>query len=81
MCDVLSVLLGWFRAASGGNTVTGVAVCHVWGNSVLCCCCMSPLQFHILREKGTEPPGSGQYNKHYEKGVYKCAGCGSPLYK
>lgn len=42
---------------------------------------MSRLQFHILREKGTEPPGSGIYNKHYEKGVYKCAGCGAPLYK
>lgn len=42
---------------------------------------LSAQQYHILREKGTEPPGSGQYNKHYEKGVYKCAGCGTPLYK
>jgi peptide-methionine (R)-S-oxide reductase len=39
------------------------------------------LQFHVLREKGTEPPGSGKYDKFYEKGVYKCAGCGSVLYK
>jgi hypothetical protein len=38
-------------------------------------------QYHILREKGTEPPGSGKYNKFYEEGVYKCAGCGQPLYK
>jgi len=42
---------------------------------------LSAQEYHILREKGTEPPGSGQYNKFYEKGVYKCAGCGSPLYK
>jgi len=42
---------------------------------------LSAQEYHILREKGTEPPGSGQYNKHYEKGVYKCAGCGTPLYK
>jgi peptide-methionine (R)-S-oxide reductase len=38
-------------------------------------------QYHILREKGTEPPGSGKYNKFYEEGIYKCAGCGQPLYK
>ena len=37
-------------------------------------------KYNILREKGTERAGSGQYNKHYEAGVYKCAGCGEPLY-
>ncbi|KAL2203139.1 SelR-domain-containing protein [Sarocladium strictum] len=39
-------------------------------------------QFRILREKGTEPPGSGKYDKHYpSEGVYACAGCSAPLYK
>ncbi|KAF7526676.1 hypothetical protein G7054_g10711 [Neopestalotiopsis clavispora] len=39
-------------------------------------------QFRILREKGTEPPGSGKYDKFYsESGVYTCAGCNAPLYK
>ncbi|KAK6222739.1 Peptide methionine sulfoxide reductase B5 [Pestalotiopsis sp. IQ-011] len=39
-------------------------------------------QFRILREKGTEPPGSGKYDKFYsESGVYTCAGCEAPLYK
>ncbi|GJP70238.1 hypothetical protein CLOP_g1203 [Closterium sp. NIES-67] len=42
---------------------------------------LSPEQFRILRMKGTEYPGTGQYNKHYEEGVYGCAGCGTPLYK
>ncbi|KAK0532991.1 Peptide methionine sulfoxide reductase B5 [Tilletia horrida] len=42
---------------------------------------LSPEQFRILREKGTERPGTGEYNKFYEKGVYGCAGCGNPLYK
>eukprot|EP01111_Echinosteliopsis_oligospora_P003593 TRINITY_DN1563_c0_g1_i1.p2 TRINITY_DN1563_c0_g1~~TRINITY_DN1563_c0_g1_i1.p2 ORF type:complete len:152 (-),score=45.78 TRINITY_DN1563_c0_g1_i1:87-542(-) len=37
-------------------------------------------QFRILREKGTEMSGSGEYNKHKEPGVYKCAGCEAPLY-
>ena len=39
------------------------------------------LQFRILREKGTEAPGTGEYNKHSAQGVYTCAGCGAPLYK
>ncbi|KAK4201073.1 Mss4-like protein [Triangularia verruculosa] len=39
-------------------------------------------QFRILREKGTEPPGSGKFDKHYPSaGVYTCAGCHAPLYK
>lgn len=38
-------------------------------------------QFRILRQKGTEPPGSGEFDKHYpDQGVYTCAGCGTPLY-
>ncbi|CAM8923958.1 unnamed protein product [Rhodiola kirilowii] len=42
---------------------------------------LSPEQFRILRQKGTEYPGTGKYNKFYEDGVYKCAGCETPLYK
>ncbi|KAL5701591.1 peptide-methionine (R)-S-oxide reductase [Ranunculus cassubicifolius] len=42
---------------------------------------LSPEQFRILRQKGTERPGTGEYNKHYDDGIYKCAGCDAPLYK
>ncbi|KAI7730405.1 hypothetical protein M8C21_025350 [Ambrosia artemisiifolia] len=42
---------------------------------------LSPDQFRILRQKGTEYPGTGLYDKFYEEGVYSCAGCGTPLYK
>ncbi|KAL6517565.1 Peptide methionine sulfoxide reductase B2, chloroplastic [Orobanche minor] len=42
---------------------------------------LSPEQFRILRQKGTEYPGTGEYNKLSEEGVYKCAGCATPLYK
>ncbi|KAL3896893.1 MAG: hypothetical protein SGCHY_003778 [Lobulomycetales sp.] len=42
---------------------------------------LSREQFRILREKGTEAPGSGKYNKHYPSvGVYCCAACNTPLY-
>lgn len=38
-------------------------------------------EYRILRQKDTEYPGTGKYNKHYEEGVYKCAGCGQELYE
>jgi peptide-methionine (R)-S-oxide reductase len=38
-------------------------------------------QFRVLRQKGTEMAGTGEYNKHKEDGVYECVGCGAPLYK
>ena len=41
---------------------------------------LTPEQYYILREKGTERPGTGKYNLHFEKGVYKCAGCGYELF-
>lgn len=37
-------------------------------------------QYRILREKGTEPAFTGKYWDHHEKGIYKCVGCGSPLF-
>ncbi|CAI0466471.1 unnamed protein product [Linum tenue] len=42
---------------------------------------LSPEQFRILREKGTELKFTGEYDKFFDEGVYKCAGCGTPLYK
>ncbi|KAL6690061.1 putative methionine-R-sulfoxide reductase SelR [Trichoderma pleuroticola] len=43
---------------------------------------LNPTQFRILREKGTEAPGTGEFDKHYPKdGVYTCAACDAPLYK
>ncbi|KAF9515096.1 hypothetical protein BS47DRAFT_1372101 [Hydnum rufescens UP504] len=42
---------------------------------------LSPDQFRILRQKGTERAGTGKYDPHYEEGVYTCAACETPLYK
>jgi len=43
---------------------------------------LSKEQFRILREKGTEAPFTGKYDKHLpDTGVYTCAGCDAPLYK
>jgi len=37
-------------------------------------------QFHILRQKGTEPPFSGKLLLNKTSGVYKCAACGAKLF-
>lgn len=42
---------------------------------------LTPEQFHVLREKGTEQATTGIYNNHHEHGVYLCAGCGLDLYR
>lgn len=42
---------------------------------------LSAQEYQILRQKGTEPAGSGTYNKFSEPGEYKCAGCGTVLYE
>lgn len=41
---------------------------------------LTPEQYHILREKGTEGPGTGALYHHTEAGTYVCAGCGAELF-
>ena len=41
---------------------------------------LSPEQYYVLREKGTDRPGDGGYTKHFEKGTYHCAACDAQLF-
>lgn len=42
---------------------------------------LTPVQFNILRQKGTERPYTGEYDNHFEEGVYHCAGCKAALFR
>lgn len=41
---------------------------------------LTPEEYYILREKGTERPFSGKYNDFFEEGSYVCAACGNKLF-
>ncbi len=42
---------------------------------------LTPEQYHIMREHGTERPGSCALNYEKRAGTFSCAGCGQPLFK
>lgn len=41
---------------------------------------LTPEQYYVLRQKGTERPWTGEYNMTKQNGMYHCAGCGAELF-
>jgi peptide-methionine (R)-S-oxide reductase len=41
---------------------------------------LTPAQYEVLRQSGTEPPFSGEYTFTKDDGMYRCAACGAPLF-
>jgi peptide methionine sulfoxide reductase msrA/msrB len=42
---------------------------------------LTPKEKHILKDKGTETPFTGEYNEHFEAGIFICRACENPLYE
>ncbi len=43
--------------------------------------CLTPEQYRVLRQKGTEAAFTGKYYSHHEDGIYRCAACGNDLFR
>jgi peptide-methionine (R)-S-oxide reductase len=41
---------------------------------------LTPDEYHVLREHGTERPGTSPLNREKRRGTFRCAGCGQPLF-
>ena len=41
---------------------------------------LTPLQYSVLRQKGTERPFTGEYDKTFDSGTYRCAACKTELF-
>ena len=67
-------------AQSNKNPAEGIFMDKVEKSKKEWQACLTPAEFQILREKGTERAFTGKYYNHKEKGVYVCAGCDNKLF-
>ncbi len=42
---------------------------------------LTPDEYRVLRQKGTERPFTGEYENHWDSGIYVCKGCGTELFR
>jgi peptide-methionine (R)-S-oxide reductase len=73
--NILAILILTIFWPTGGDTMEKVIKTDAQWRETL-----TPAQFNVLREKGTEPAFSGQFHDHHATGAYVCAGCGTPLF-
>jgi peptide methionine sulfoxide reductase msrA/msrB len=71
------------RNAGGGSSLTEEGksmINHVEKTEKEWKSLLTDEQFRVLRQRGTERAFSGEYNDHYQPGLYVCAACGNPLF-
>ena len=73
MAEGLLGRLGGRRHTTGKSFAVALSE-DEWGQK------LTPAQYRVLREHGTERAGSSPLDKQYGTGVYHCAGCGQPLF-
>lgn len=69
-----SLALGHFFSAETAHSAPAYKTDAQWRKA------LTPQQYYILRQQGTEPAFSGQYDHFYKAGTYACAGCGKILF-
>ncbi|HJU18006.1 MAG TPA: peptide-methionine (R)-S-oxide reductase MsrB [Stellaceae bacterium] len=77
LCGVLLGLRAFQAASAGATTAEAFAVTKTdaeWRRL------LSPLQYAILRQQATEPPGSSPLDEEMRPGRYDCVGCANPLF-
>jgi peptide-methionine (R)-S-oxide reductase len=78
---LLSLLSLTFTSCQGQESKTGSSNYPVSKSEAEWKKTLTPIQFNVLRLKGTERAFTGEYWDHHEKGRYTCAGCGQPLFQ
>src|SRR5512143_2534067 len=73
--------LGWARAAPAAGQVTMKKSFPIQKSEEEWKKELTPTQYAVLREKGTERAFTGELWDHHEKGKYRCAGCGAELFE
>ncbi len=81
--DYLAAIIG--MAAASSNPVSSMAIndmtLYRGQESYAKMKKLTPQEEQVIVHKGTEPPFTGKYYKHFEKGVYTCARCGAELFE
>jgi peptide-methionine (R)-S-oxide reductase len=69
------------RSAHEGKDAKGKGVGRVVKSEAEWKKILTPMQFEVLRQQGTEAPFSGDYHPRAQGGVWRCAGCGLDLFR
>lgn len=78
---LLSILVGLFTSCNSNAQETKKEIFEVQKTEDQWKTDLTPEQFYILRQAGTERAGSSTLNYVKETGTFKCAGCNNPLFK